>query len=581
MEKIIEFIREVYEYFRNDYSIIIDFLSMDSPWDKHFLSKFDMSKEELDVRKIEMEKSITQTYKKNIINTALEMKKIRVVDKKVFEQFTSGESLEYIFFSDSDSNVIMQKLFFRLMKYNYGFKESTYHKFKRNVWDINEIYNDLYDRFGIEQILDHYQDNPLINDLLLKTEDAFDINLYVQTIHYFNNNFRDMTEEKEFLDYLFSLCYAYMLYEQASGRIDQFSGVEEAIKSVVECGLDTHDCFYYNQEIGVTILSLVNAMTANLGDKYDLRKAVNDSQVQDYFRIFDKNYDTKFDPDVMIYDFSIDSRLEAILEEMRPMGLDNIFTILKGSDTIYSYLFDNGLDPRYEDFFKNQLIRKVCGDAYEAETFYRKHESRAVFPHVEDLKKLGNSDEAIFSNFFECGDELLSIYYYYHNEHEYIREKARLEAYTGKELPVIMKLNPYAHYNYIHIVNGDLIELDSVNKINEVIDLDIEGMYKALLMNPSYISLVVMNVYENMLQEPINDGLIKELIETIEQTENITDYMIQNKQKLLSIIKLFKAYNGDELCNMDELGLRSSIKEEGKKKVLRRLNPFEEEDKKQ
>ena len=104
MEKIIEFIREVYEYFRNDYSIIIDFLSMDSPWDKHFLSKFDMSKEELDVRKIEMEKSITQTYKKNIINTALEMKKIDKARASYYNYYTEnrwGDAQNYNLCLDS------------------------------------------------------------------------------------------------------------------------------------------------------------------------------------------------------------------------------------------------------------------------------------------------------------------------------------------------------------------------------------------------------------------------------------------------------------------------------------------------
>jgi hypothetical protein len=399
-----------------------------------------------------MIRSIVITYKQNIVIPAMETKKISYVDSEIFEQLLSGVGLGNQFYHDNNASIIMLKLFMRLMNNEQSYKEDTHNKYRKIVVDIINIYDELNERFGLGEMINNYQDSYFYGELLSKTNEAFVINLYAKVVHYFNHTFRDSVEESKFLNYLYSLCYAYLCYEKHIGAIESFEPVEHGILTCVEQEIEPQENFYYNYSIGTCAIELLHNMYENLGEKYDLRKLVNNSDIQDYFRRLDDNYDTKFDPDIMIYDFSIDKKLEKILDTMLVDGMDSVLEILKGDESIYNLLFDNGLDPRYENHFKMLLIKKIYGDAYEAEYYYRGVESRAVFPHVEELEQLPKKDNYLFGYFFNYGDELLDIYAYYHNEEEHVREKARTKVYEDGKLPIVMSMNAFAHFNYINIV---------------------------------------------------------------------------------------------------------------------------------
>ena len=567
---VLSFIKKVYEYFKNDYMMVADFLEGKSPWDRYFIYEFSIDEDELSTLKFEMETSIIINYKNYIVKPALRTKKIHAIDKDVLDQFTQVKDWRELFYTDNASNLTMQKFFFSLMKNEYDFQESTFHKFHQNIYDLEGIYNDLNERFGLENILSHFEDNYLMNELLEKTYDAFKINLYFEVVHYFNHAFRDTNEEREFLNYLYSLCYASLIYDGNNGMIPSYSPTEHGIIACVEEGISPQENFYYNYEMAITAIEILHSLIENFGDKYDFRHKFKDFDMQNIFRDLDPNYDTKFKSEMMIYDFSIDQKLEEIIDVlMHEKGLDGLFEILKGNESIYDLLFDHDLDPRYEDFFKMQLIRKIYGDAYEAEYYFNEVEPRVLVPHMDDLKTIANSDRDVFCHFFEHGDELIELYAYYHNAEEDVHEAAKRFVYENGQLPVVMSIDPYAHYRYQNIVIDKKIDLENVDTLNELVVLDQNSIYDHLMSNKGAINLLVTNVYEHLLQEPDSEK-IANLIKQIECSDDVVADMVKDKHSLLTMIRLFKQYNPDSLTYESVLGLRKGINEE-KKMVLKRL----------
>lgn len=572
-QRVINFIKNVYEFFRTDYFYVMDFLNEDTPWDRDFTYKFGISKADLDILKYDMRRSIEVTYRQNVLTWINERHKLPLVDEKFVRELQKGKDVWTILNENRECNVIAHRMFLNGVSVNTPIKVDTYNDFEENIMTIIDIFGTIFEKYNGPEI---YSSDPDSEEAQFIFEQVYK-EAYPTIAKYFQVSFRSIEEETRFINYLFSLAYAFLYYEK--DKEEGLDSAEVAVMGILEDDINARDVFYSNAFIACTVIDIIFSLYQSYGRAYDLRRSIKDDKVQTMFGNLDKNYNNQFSEPIMIYDFSIDTKLEeclALLEEDHT----ELFDLLTTHESIYDILMDNDLDGRFEDYFKLLMIGKILGDVFEVESY--NHSNNENAKRYRELLDVARSKDLSFPYFFDNAGYLLDTYFnYHHADEDYIRH-VRLSVKDNQDIPYVLKLNQVGIGHYLDLCK----DMPSVDYINHMLALSKESNFLMILHSipkdeqDKLIHSMCLNVYEHLVLEKKKSKEMEEVISMIENDAIVTS-LIDDEEKLMRIVRLFKFYNDAKLSYNVEHRMRSKIQDTDHVKVLERLNPFSSEEKEQ
>lgn len=572
-QRVINFIKNVYEFFRTDYFYVMDFLNEDTPWDRDFTYKFGISKADLDILKYDMRRSIEVTYRQNVLTWINERHQLPLVDEKFVRELQNGKDVWTILNENRECNVIAHRMFLNGVSVNTPIKVDTYNDFEENIMTIIDIFGTIFEKYNGPEI---YASDPDSEEAQFIFEQVYK-EAYPTIAKYFQVSFRSIEEETRFINYLFSLAYAFLYYEK--DKEEGLDSAEVAVMGILEDDINARDVFYSNAFIACTVIDIIFSLYQSYGRAYDLRRSIKDDKVQTMFGNLDKNYNNQFSEPIMIYDFSIDTKLEeclALLEEDHT----ELFDLLTTHESIYDILMDNDLDGRFEDYFKLLMIGKILGDVFEVESY--NHSNNENAKRYRELLDVARSKDLSFPYFFDNAGYLLDTYFnYHHADEDYIRH-VRLSVKNNQDIPYVLKLNQVGIGHYLDLCK----DMPSVDYINHMLALSKESNFLMILHSipkdeqDKLIHSMCLNVYEHLVLEKKKSKEMEEVISMIENDAIVTS-LIDDEEKLMRIVRLFKFYNDAKLSYNVEHRMRSKIQDTDHVKVLERLNPFSSEEKEQ
>ncbi len=572
-QRVINFIKNVYEFFRTDYFYVMDFLNEDTPWDRDFTYKFGISKADLDILKYDMRRSIEVTYRQNVLTWINERHQLPLVDEKFVRELQKGKDVWTILNENRECNVIAHRMFLNGVSVNTPIKVDTYNDFEENIMTIIDIFGTIFEKYNGPEI---YSSDPDSEEAQFIFEQVYK-EAYPTIAKYFQVSFRSIEEETRFINYLFSLAYAFLYYEK--DKEEGLDSAEVAVMGILEDDINARDVFYSNAFIACTVIDIIFSLYQSYGRAYDLRRSIKDDKVQTMFGNLDKNYNNQFSEPIMIYDFSIDTKLEeclALLEEDHT----ELFDLLTTHESIYDILMDNDLDGRFEDYFKLLMIGKILGDVFEVESY--NHSNNENAKRYRELLDVARSKDLSFPYFFDNAGYLLDTYFnYHHADEDYIRH-VRLSVKDNQDIPYVLKLNQVGIGHYLDLCK----DMPSVDYINHMLALSKESNFLMILHSipkdeqDKLIHSMCLNVYEHLVLEKKKSKEMEEVISMIENDAIVTS-LIDDEEKLMRIVRLFKFYNDAKLSYNVEHRMRSKIQDTDHVKVLERLNPFSSEEKEQ
>ena len=572
-QRVINFIKNVYEFFRTDYFYVMDFLNEDTPWDRDFTYKFGISKADLDILKYDMRRSIEVTYRQNVLTWINERHQLPLVDEKFVRELQKGKDVWTILNENRECNVIAHRMFLNGVSVNTPIKVDTYNDFEENIMTIIDIFGTIFEKYNGPEI---YASDPDSEEAQFIFEQVYK-EAYPTIAKYFQVSFRSIEEETRFINYLFSLAYAFLYYEK--DKEEGLDSAEVAVMGILEDDINARDVFYSNAFIACTVIDIIFSLYQSYGRAYDLRRSIKDDKVQTMFGNLDKNYNNQFSEPIMIYDFSIDTKLEeclALLEEDHT----ELFDLLTTHESIYDILMDNDLDGRFEDYFKLLMIGKILGDVFEVESY--NHSNNENAKRYRELLDVARSKDLSFPYFFDNAGYLLDTYFnYHHADEDYIRH-VRLSVKDNQDIPYVLKLNQVGIGHYLDLCK----DMPSVDYINHMLALSKESNFLMILHSipkdeqDKLIHSMCLNVYEHLVLEKKKSKEMEEVISMIENDAIVTS-LIDDEEKLMRIVRLFKFYNDAKLSYNVEHRMRSKIQDTDHVKVLERLNPFSSEEKEQ
>ena len=572
-QRVINFIKNVYEFFRTDYFYVMDFLNEDTPWDRDFTYKFGISKADLDILKYDMRRSIEVTYRQNVLTWINERHQLPLVDEKFVRELQNGKDVWTILNENRECNVIAHRMFLNGVSVNTPIKVDTYNDFEENIMTIIDIFGTIFEKYKGPEV---YASDPDSEEAQFIFEQVYK-EAYPTIAKYFQVSFRSIEEETRFINYLFSLAYAFLYYEK--DKEEGLDSAEVAVMGILEDDINARDVFYSNAFIACTVIDIIFSLYQSYGRAYDLRRSIKDDKVQTMFGNLDKNYNNQFSEPIMIYDFSIDTKLEeclALLEEDHT----ELFDLLTTHESIYDILMDNDLDGRFEDYFKLLMIGKILGDVFEVESY--NHSNNENAKRYRELLDVARSKDLSFPYFFDNAGYLLDTYFnYHHADEDYIRH-VRLSVKDNQDIPYVLKLNQVGIGHYLDLCK----DMPSVDYINHMLALSKESNFLMILHSipkdeqDKLIHSMCLNVYEHLVLEKKKSKEMEEVISMIENDAIVTS-LIDDEEKLMRIVRLFKFYNDAKLSYNVEHRMRSKIQDTDHVKVLERLNPFSSEEKEQ
>lgn len=580
LDGILDFSIDVIEFFKNDFLSIKIFLLQESVWDQQIMLKSSLSLNELKSNKKNMLKNIVMAYYSMVCELVMDPdKEIAKVDYPFINLLQKGLNPVDIFVNENFCSVQMFRYYIELTKYRSNIKIDTYNNFQSEVMDFVSIYDTNYRKFKLDEVSEKVD---ALDDK--ETQDRY-INFYREIVKeakdYIPIHFRDCIEEEEFINYLFSLYYTNLLDKK--NKNEELESDELEVINFIENDKDLVEVFDFNPSIVILILEYLYNTYKENGLNYDKRKQVTDKKARDYLRSLDYNFDTKFDTDIIISDYTVDKKLSAILKSFVIGKLTSleIYQLLLDHMSIYDQLYKIGLDARYSDFYKMLMIKKILSDVFEYESYLKSTNDNSSSFHYDELKNMTLNWENLLNYFVDKGVFLIENYYDYHNQSDNIIEKARLHIYQNNELKFVDKINHYSLINYFPILLGKLKELPSVDYINRMLDIIINGKNIVAYDKETFIELqkmvqaMCLNVYEHLLLEDQNNENVKILTHIIENESNLLDYLLNNKNILDSIAMLFITYNRTPVSYDSEIQLRSHIKDDYHIKILKKINPFD------
>ena len=583
--------QEIFNYFENDYLMIKDFLSKETPWNDIFSLKLKKDAEEIFQLKTDLLSKMIFSYlydigyplqtiddeelfciPDRIINDEV----LRLKKELVKEKMYSEDNFIYVYseFINTSNFAFIQiiKHYIECLKNKgYSISSNNYNAFRYDIRNIYDIYNQVQIDSGVLYINCDNKDN--------KTKETYDIfhhKLYTNIKEYISSNFRNEEEKNNFIKYLISLVYAYLKY---CGIEDELTDEEKVIIEYIENDDNAFNVIYNNKEIFVLVIQIIYNLYYDYGEYYDYRDKVDNKE------LFSKLDDTYLNTRNEQYKFdSVNTELYLgyVLAsfEAESMPFEEIYNYLtEDRMSIYDKLFSAKLDPRFEKEYKQEIIRKIISDVYEYQCYLTTYLNKEINNnHYIKINNLNKYDlNSLLQYFRDNYMSLLEYYYLYQHESIYTSEKARLHLYNKKEFYKLSEINKYSFSRYMPILLNTIVELTSVDYMNKCIsaiatdykNCDIDDILKML-------NSMCLNIYENLLIGTIDEKNMPYLKIFIECTDNIGQNLINDKETRKKLESLFLKINNYGVAYSEEIKIRKLITDENNQKILKKLNPFNE-----
>ena len=566
----------IIEYFRNNFVVIKDFLNQlkGCPWDNAFMMKNNISEDELVFTKKKVISSLISYYHYYLLQQ---------IDEGNFSsnRAKTVEELNYLFFTDEEYMIKIFKAYIKFLKEQYDVLIDTKNYFMLNIENIREILISEHELMDIN--------NANVESDFEKKYDAFSNDLHKCIKGYIDCKI-NKEDNEYFIKYLFSLAYAYVKNkEELSGEIDD---TELKFMEMVESDIDYVDMFDNDSSCVAFILECIDSSYIENIDNYDLRHSIEDSQSKELFSYLDDNFNNKFDKDILINDITLESKLEKIMKFFKNQKLlpdigvceafsnDSIKELLDGVYSIYEPLVAVGLDGRYQELYRELIIRKFVADVYEFlgyECSLKGHSTDDDL-FLSDMNEINLDCNSIFVFFEENYSFLMDYWYLYQSKSNNYKIDACIDAKEKGRNKKIFSFNVFSMYRYLFLALRKVKHLKSVDLMNEIIEqLNSDKMVLSSFDNQDSIcKIICLNVYERLIiQEDLNVEY-REIVNILNNELNLTDYLSSHQSQFLNIIKLFKRINNEKISYDNECVLRKSITDDYHVKVLKRLNPYNE-----
>lgn len=573
----IPFSKYIIEYFKNDYKMIRDFLINNSPWDLIIEWKLSLTHDELIEKKVKMYNVIYNTYLNCFLKCLSESdyEKIIANDKTIEYILKHKKFVIQLFSENLDFAIKIIKFYMEVLKTQTNIREWTYNKYKNDIENVIGIYNMEYMKIGMDE--DSSEEENATNFFNMTN---YKIKRYIKNTFIFKN------EKEEFINYMISLSYAY-LKDMMNAYDDEILDEEIDFINIVEKTDNFKKLFDRNDKFFSVLFETLSSCLLEYRQSCDLRKKITDHKSIDLFKKLDKNFDTKYCDDIVVEDYTIDILFERILNNfMNELNNEQIFDLLTDEVSIYSDLFSNGLDPRFEKRYKLLIIRKLIVNSYEYLFYLYKSKDDRIDTSIDfETIKLPIKDDTVFSFFCNNYNDILNMYREYQKNDINFHERVRIDIYHEYKDNLIKMKNTYYFIEgrYLGIISGMIKKLESVDYINDIhrkifinkklelngID-EIEKYYKTICFYVYERLIDVKNCSENIKNE------IQDIIKIISSINNFMDEFINNRQNFQKVNNWFINLSVKEVSYYEENKLRNRISNPEHIKVLNRLNEFNE-----
>lgn len=601
-EEIKDFALYIIDYFDNDYLIIRDFLIKPSPWDDNILfgineryidivpleiikDKSRINIKDLEKMKQKMLLEILTTYNFSIIIPFLEQfnltnddVSIASLDGTLIEKNKKASANPALLAFDDFYMLRLIQFYVKTLsiKTDYNFRINTYNQFKFDVIKIDKIFNEVANKYNIYKVIADYESNETI-----EAEEkmmSFNKELVNKVKCYINMNFRTKEDVYDFVNYLFSVVYAYLMVQKERG--EEIEGIEEDIIDATEGAVNLTELFYSDICIASEVIEQVHDNIVEFGREYDLRERLKNRNQKDIMGDLDLYYGQKKKNDVVIHTYSIDFKLRnLILSLLIKNGIQNTFDILMDktslNDNLYDYLFELKLDARNSNFYKKEMIKKIVTDVLEYLNYKdRNEEDEKKYNEIKSL----NSFFELLNFFTDNFTYLINTYLEYNRDCLFAHEKARFNCIKNKDIKKMEQLYFYCIDRYLEIFASKYNEIGYLDDLNKIID----NYYNngVLSLNINDINKIIIYVYERLVCEKslfkIPDEMRGNLLLYIEKRN---DYSYVERNKMLDlIIQLFLKITALSFGNEDECEIRKNIKNKEKIKILENMKKYEQID---
>ena len=576
----IPFSKYIIEYFKNDYRVIRDFLTNNSPWDLVIEWKLSITHDELIEKKVGMYNAINNTYFDCFLKN---------LSESDFEKYiTTDKSIEYIlkhkklviqlFSEDIEFATKMIRIYMEMLKTQTDLKENTYNKYKIDIENIIGIYD-------IEYMKNSMDDN--FEEELENTSKFFSMVNY-RVKKYIKTSFISKKEREEFVEYIISLAYAYLKNmlntcddDVLDEEIDFMSIIEKSKPSTLLNLFENNNAFF------TVLLETLSSCLLEYRQSCDIRKKIDDEESIKVFNSLDKNFNTKYPNDIVVEDYTIDILLERVINTfIRELTNDQIFDLLTDEISIYYDLFSNGLDPRFEKKYKLLLIRKLIVNSYEYLLYlYDNKDDRLDLDEKIESIKLPKKDQDVIVFFCNNYNDILNMYRDYYKKDVNFFDRVRINIYKDHKCDLIKMKNTYNYIEgrYFGIMMGKVQKLESVDYINDIyrrIVVENKVVLNGTEEIEKYFKTICFYIYERIINiKDCSQNVkieIKEMIDTIGSIKNFSTEIFKNQDLLQKINYWYISLSIKNISYYEETKLRDKIHNPEHIKVLNRLNEFNE-----
>lgn len=583
--RIEEFACLMFNFFENDYLIIKDFMQKDTPWNEIFCLNLKITDDELFQLKTDLLSKMIFSYQYDVIYPIQYSNKseksfcepdiivykdiLRIKEELEKNDMYSEDNLvsaysEYININTFAFIQIVKYYFSLLSIQGYKLEKNNCNAFRNDIKNMYEIYDNLQVNTGL--IYMENQENQ-------EKYNIFYNKLFNEEKKYIDNSFRTKYEKSIFIKYLVSLVYAYLK------SLNNLTDEDEMILEMIENNETFVGNIFNYKDLFCLVLEIIYNLYYDYGEYYDFRDRIKDNY--EVINKLDNTFKEVENPKYKMDSLYTEVYLELVFEsfELDKMSIDEVFNYLMSHKmSIYDRLYESYLDPRFEQEYKQDLIRKIVADTYEYQCYLDTcFDVELSNNHYKKLKDIDTSKfENILEYFVDNYSSLIENYYIYQHETVYFNEKARLQICKLRELDKIIEINKFSISRYLSVLAKKVIELPSVDYMNKCIQAISNG-YKDYEYDDiiKMLSVMCLNIYEKILLDKVEGDAMPYLKSYIENTEDIGEHLMNDETTRKNLEKLFIELNGPDVSYFREVKARKKI-DDNYQKILKKLNPFDE-----